>query len=172
MAGSNAERAARVAKAIEDKVNVLEEIADKSRPCVDGLPTSMNEFRKWVDPELGLVKIGSSTSTSRTESPQHEPLLNRADEAMRRIKSMLKQRKLRVYVSVSEKVRKLDRQNSELEEENRRLASEGLMFKHKFDESIKALRKADLERDVALSQLNNFRVEFNKAMNNKPRRVK
>ena len=172
MGESNEARKVLTTKSIEDKVLVLEDIASKVRPYVDGLPSSMNEFRDWEDAALGVRKIRSPSSTNEKLAPHNKSLVDRANIAMERVQSMKASRKLRVYVSVAQKLKKLEMTTADLEEDNRRLVSELLTFKHRCDVALERLAQAQIDRDVARHDLEALRIEFLNATNTKPRRVK
>lgn len=172
MGDSNEARKILTTKSIEDKVLVLEDIASKVRPYVDGLPSSMNEFRGWEDAALGVRKIRSPSSTNKKLAPHNESLVDRANTAMERVQSMKASRKLRVYISVTQQLKKLETTKVDLEEDNRRLVSELLTFKHRHDVASERLAQAKIDLDVARRDLGALRIEFLNATNTKPRRVK
>jgi hypothetical protein len=108
----------------------------------------MTKFREWIDPALGLKKIGSPSSTNVKLSPHNEDLIGRADAAMRQIQNMLHARKLRVYVPVGTQLDQAKEELKKANEENRRLGSEALRFKHLFDVTAERLKKALADSDL------------------------
>lgn len=169
---NNEQRRANATKAIEAKVQVLEAIADREMPLMEGLPTSMRQFRHWVNLSLGLVTIGSSGTTDPNESPHNGVLIGRAYDAMKAVAKLQSRRKLRVYVPVGKRADKLAQELAALKEDNRRLASEALEFKHKYDNERKARKHAEDDRAVARSDLQSLRLDYLKATKSIPRSVK
>ena len=169
---SNRERQANASKAIAAKVQVLEAIADRDMPLMDGLPASMRQFRDWANLPLGLVTIGSSGTTDPNESPHNGELIGRAYDAMKAVAKLRVKQKLRVYVPVGKRADKLAEQLAAMKEDNRRLASEALEFKHKYDTERKARKHAEDDRAVARTDLQALRLDYLKATKSTPRSVK
>jgi hypothetical protein len=167
----NEERKADATEAIEAKVLELEAIAQRQKPLVSGLPTSMRQFRAWTDPALGLVRIGSSGTTDVNESPHNGKLIGRAYDAMKAIARLQTTRKLRVYVPREKRIEELKNEVKELTELNRRLASEVLEFMNKYDVERKERNRAEMDRDVARGDLQALRLEYLKVTRNRPRGV-
>ena len=171
-ARSNGGRKDASTKAIEAKVLVLEEIVEKRRQLMDKPPSSMAQFRNWVDPALGLKKIGSPSTTDPNLAKHNSKLIERAYTAMKQISSMRAERKRRVYVPVGRRADKLGEELAQMREENLRLVSEVLMFKHRYNVATEKLRELGHDKELAENQLNQMRADYVQATNAKPRRVK
>lgn len=128
---NNADRSAQTTAAIEAKVIVLEAIANKEKPPVEGLPNSIATFRAWKNEALGLTVIGSPGSTNEKKAPHNKSLVDRALKAMRSIGAQLRSRKLRVYVPVGGQLEELQAEHRQLLEEHRRMLSELAMYIHR-----------------------------------------
>lgn len=171
-ARSNEQRKQYTSKAIEDKVAILEAVADRAHPFSEGLPLSMREFRDWVDPALGLVAIRSPSSTNEKLAKHNANLVGRAYTAMRAIAAMRKARKLRVYVPLGTQLDNTKKALEAAEEENRRLGSEVLRFKHLYDVTAERLKTVTADSEMHARDLNALRAEYLNATKSKPRRVK
>jgi hypothetical protein len=61
--------------------------------CVDGVPQgyvvpkSMNEFRCWVDPSLGVQRLGSPSATNRILSPENIDLIDKVRANLNTLKT-------------------------------------------------------------------------------------
>lgn len=169
---SNQQRRDETTQAFERKVRVLNEIREGRRPRPDYLPGSMNQLRSWVNADLGLVRLGSPSATSRTESPHHETLITDAEDVLRSLKSMSAQRKLKAYVSVGAQVDKLEGEKAEMEERLKRIASEALSYRHQLTQALKALRDVRSDLETMTHDFNALRADHINATNSKPRRIK
>jgi len=64
---------------------LLNEAIDGKRLEKGSYPTSMTEFRSWVDVPRGLFKIGSPRITSRRLKPEHTDILDAIDDLIERL---------------------------------------------------------------------------------------
>ena len=76
------------------------------------------------------------------------------------------------HFGIGKRADKLAQEVAALKEDNRRLASEALEFKHKYDNEKKARKHAEDDRAVARSDLQALRLDYLNATKSKPRSVK
>lgn len=169
---NNKDRQLAASRVFEAKVCALQEFADRRKPLIAGLPTSMRQFRAWTNADLGLVPIGSSTTTDPNVSPHNGKLIELAYEAMRVIAKLQATKKLRVYVPRASKIVEQEDAIEQLRERNRRLASEALELLHKLELERRLRGQLESERDAARDDLQNLRRQFIELTSPGPRRVK
>lgn len=166
---SNDDIRSRTTQNMVAKVELLEAIVNGEIPPLPGLPTSLTKFRSWSDPALGIVKIGSSSTTAKTH---YELLVGRANKAIETLNSRRKARRLRVYKPLGEKAAELETEKRLLKEENRRLTSELAMYFHQLQTALRQKNAAETAKDLANRDVATLREELWLLTSAKPVRVK
>lgn len=138
---SNAEEQAIARDRFKVKVEVLEGFLADGVPAGYEVPKSINKFREWTDSARNVLKIPSSTSTNRKESPHNVDLIDRADEAVRHLRLQSKPPR-KPTSSLSVQLELAQREVKELTSLTARLVSQLQEAMHRADNAESNYRSA------------------------------
>lgn len=159
--GSNSNRRGSAQAKIEDKLVVLREFVASGIPDGYIIPTSMNMFREWVDPDRGIKEIGSPSTTNPKLSPHNRAAVSEARGLMQRLRRQADRPK-RKSSTLAYQLQSARDSLATANLLNKRLISQLHQESHRADENLKLLRM-ETRRRILTDEINQeLRLQINR----------